>query len=279
MRGIAISTVRQLWLAALLLPLTAFAADPFRFVVIGDRTGFAQPGVYERVLQEVAAEKPAFVLSAGDTIEGLRDGTAAKEWAEWQALVSPYKQIPLYLAAGNHDIWSPFSESLFRRFSGHPLHYSFDFDQAHFTILDNSRGDTLSAGELAFLEDDLKAHAAQPLKFVMAHRPSWALDVMMGSTHFAGHVLAKKYGVQYVMAGHIHELLHASLDGVEYISLPSAGGNLRAARKYEDGWFFGYIVVGVSDKGVTFGIRELHSPYGQGRATKLDAWGKAGLLR
>ena len=83
MRGIAIFTVRRAWLAVL-LPCVAFAADPFRFVVMGDRTGLAQPGVYERVWQEIAAEKPAFVLSAGDTIEGLSDGTAAREWAEWQ---------------------------------------------------------------------------------------------------------------------------------------------------------------------------------------------------
>ena len=278
MHGIAISTVRRIALWVLLFPLAACAADPFRFVIIGDRTGSAQAGVYERVWQEAAAEKPAFVVSAGDTIEGLNDASAAREWADWQGLMNPYRQIPLYLTPGNHDVWSPFSESLFRRISGHAPHYSFDSGPAHFTILDNSRTEQFSAAELAFLEDDLKAHAAQPVKFIVSHRPSWALDVMMNKTDFAVHSLAKKYGVNYVMAGHIHGMLHAELDGVNYVSLPSAGGNLRASHKYEDGWFFGYTVVEVSAKGVSFGVRELHAPLGQGRATKLESWGKSGLL-
>ena len=277
MHGIAISTVRRSVLWVLLFPLAACAADPFRFVMIGDRTGSAQPGVYERAWQEAAAEKPAFIVSAGDTVEGLNDATADKEWADWKGLVNPFRQIPLYLTPGNHDVWSPFSESLFRQISGHAPHYSFDYGPAHFTILDNSRAEQFSAAELTFLEDDLKAHAAQPVKFIVSHRPSWALDVMMNKTDFAVHRLAKKYGVQYVIAGHIHGMLHADLDGVNYVSLPSAGGNLRASRKYEDGWFFGYTLVEVSAQGVSFGVQELHAPFGQGRATKLESWGKSGI--
>jgi 3',5'-cyclic-AMP phosphodiesterase len=66
--------------------------------------------------------------------------------------------------------------------------------------------------------------------------------------------LARKYGVQYVIAGHVHQLLHVSLDGVTYFCAPSAGGHLRASEKYEDGWFFGYTVVTVAGGAVTFEI-------------------------
>src|SRR6202042_2866172 len=113
---------------------------------------------------------------------------------------------------------------LFERYAGHPLHYSFDCGQAHFTILDNSGSDQMPAAELAFLESDLKAHAAQPLKLVILHRPSWIIDVAMRNPDFPLHRLAKQYGIQYVIAGHIHQMLHLELDGVTYVSLPSAGG-------------------------------------------------------
>ena len=101
--------------------------------------------------------------------------------------------------------------------------------------------------ELTFLEQDLKAHASQPLKFIISHRPSWIVNVVLRDPNFPLHQLARKYGVQYVIAGHVHEMLHYTLDGIEYISAPSAGGHLRASGKYADGWFFGYTVVDVGE--------------------------------
>src|SRR4051794_16241437 len=89
------------------------AAPGQRFVILGDRTGEAQPGVYEQVWRGSAAEKPEFAGSVGDSIQGLSDATAASEWAAFERLRSPYRAIPLYLAPGNHDVWSELSERLF----------------------------------------------------------------------------------------------------------------------------------------------------------------------
>ncbi len=115
-----------LW-AALLAAVASPQTSSFRFVILGDRTGEAQPGVYEEAWREAAAEKPAFVVSVGDTIEGLKDRTAEKEWQEAGQILQPYHRLELYLAPGNHDIWSDASEKLFRQYTGHPPHYSFDY--------------------------------------------------------------------------------------------------------------------------------------------------------
>jgi Icc protein len=264
-------------LTILLLAGAAQEPDSFRFVVLGDRTGEAQPGVYERVWRDAAAEGPAFVVSVGDTIQGLNDETADAEWQQVERILSSWTRFPFYLAPGNHDIWSAQSEKLFRKYSGHARHYSFDYHQAHFTILDNSRSDRLSAAELTFVEEDLKEHNGQALKFIVSHRPSWLLNVVVDDANFRLHQVAKKYGARYVIAGHVHEMLHAELDGVDYISMMSAGGHLRSSGKFEDGWFFGYAVVDVKAEGAVFRIRELSAPYGQGRSTALSDWGKAGL--
>src|SRR5215475_10956897 len=46
---------------ALLVLCLAFSANAQRFVVLGDRTGEAQPGIYEAVWREMAAQKPEFI--------------------------------------------------------------------------------------------------------------------------------------------------------------------------------------------------------------------------
>jgi predicted phosphodiesterase len=267
---------------ALLLFLGKSTATPqvesFTFAILGDRTGESEPGVYEQVWKEAAVENPAFVVTTGDTIEGLADATAQVEWRGIEKMLAPYKRFPLYLTPGNHDIWSAASERLFREHAGHSPEYSFDWAQAHFTILDNSRSDELSTAELAFLEQDLKAHAAQPVKFVISHRPSWLIQAALRNPNFPLHQLARRYGVKYVIAGHVHQMLRLELEGVTYLSMPSSGGHLRASENYAAGLFFGRALVAVKGSVVDFNIEELKPPRGQGRVTKLSDWGMLGLV-
>ena len=276
--------MRRLWLAGgiLAVAVTALAlrpADPppLRFVLLGDRTGETQPGVWQQVWKDIAADDPAFVVGAGDSIQGGNDESAESEWREVERGLAPSAKIPLYLAPGNHDIWSPLSERLFTKYTHHPLHYSFDRGPLHFTVLDDSRSDALPHDEFAFLEADLREHPAQPFKFVVSHRPSWILDAALRNTNAQLHVLAKKYGVQYMVAGHVHQIIHTDLDGVTYLCLPSAGGHLRASEKYEDGWFFGYIVATIEGKSIRMQVKELGPPHGKGRTNDVSDWGLTGL--
>jgi len=252
--------------------------EPLRFAIIGDRTGEAVAGVYEAVWREIAAARPAFVLSSGDSIQGMNDATAEAQWRDFERLLNPFRQIQWYSAAGNHDVWSDASARLYVDHTGHPLHYSFDRGPAHFTVLDNSRGDDLRPDELAFLSADLKAHESQPVKFILSHRPSWLLNVVLRNPAFPLEKTAEEYGARYVIAGHVHEMLHGTLNGTEYISVPSAGGHLRLSGKYDDGWFFGYILATVDGGKATFEVHELPPPNGEARVTPLAAWGVSGLI-
>ena len=111
------------------------------------------------------------------------------------------------------------------------------------------------------------------VKFVVSHRPSWLLDAGLGSTTGPLQQLAKQYGVCCVVAGHVHQLIHAEVDGVQYIALPSAGGHLRLSGKYEDGWFFGWTEVEIKGREVSFQVHALDAA-----TTPIAAWGRAGLL-
>ncbi|MDQ6705395.1 MAG: metallophosphoesterase, partial [Acidobacteriota bacterium] len=102
-------------LAALAAIGGAVNQDSFHFVILGDRTGDAQPGVYERVWKDLAAGNPAFVVSVGDSIQGLIDETAEAEWQDLKRILHPFRRFVIYLAPGNHDIWSDKSQALFEK--------------------------------------------------------------------------------------------------------------------------------------------------------------------
>lgn len=251
----------------------------FRFVILGDRTGGAQPGVFEEATRAAMAAHPDFVITVGDAIEGGKDAETDSQWEVFLGSIAPHSaRLPIFFTPGNHDIWSPASERAFERFAKHPPHYSFDFDQAHFTILDNSRTEQFSAGEISYLEEDLAAHSAQPVKFVFSHRPSWIFQALLGDRKSVFQEVAKKYHVQYFIAGHIHQMLYFRVDDVNYISMPSSGGHLRDNQKYENGWFFAETEVDIRGTEASFKIHELQSPFGEGRISEPTSWGAAGLV-
>src|SRR5580698_3256689 len=84
-----------LLLAATLLVAVPPAPDAFHFVIMGDRTGEAQRGIYEQVWAEAAGTEPAFVITTGDTIQGLEDVDANAQWAEAQKIIAPYRRFNL----------------------------------------------------------------------------------------------------------------------------------------------------------------------------------------
>jgi len=271
-----------LLLIALLLFGGGFAASrskppALRFAILGDRTGEAVPGVYEEAWRETNLDHPEFVLTVGDTIQGGNDLTMDAEWRGVLRMLAPYQRYRIFFTPGNHDIWSIASARAFEKYTRHPPHYSFDYKQAHFTVLDNSRSDEMPAEELGYLEKDLQLNRNQPVKFIFSHRPSWILHVVLGDSSFPLHKLAKRYGVKYVIAGHLHQMLHFELDGVTYLSMASSGGHLRDDKAYDKGWFFAHTLATVEGDTARFEIKELSAPFGKARATTPAEWGVAGL--
>jgi len=104
------------------------------------------------------------------------------------------------------------------------------------------------------------------------------LNAVLGNPGFPLHQLAKRYGVKYVIAGHIHQMLHFEVEGITYLSMPSAGGHLRLEKQYEKGWFFAHTLVSVAGNSAQFEIKEAAPPFGQSRVSKPADWGAAGRV-
>jgi 3',5'-cyclic AMP phosphodiesterase CpdA len=245
--------------------------NDFRFSILGDRTGDAEPQVYEAVWHDVALLHPDFVINVGDTIQGGNDTTAEAEWRALRPIWDRYK-LPQFFTPGNHDIWSAISGKVYEKQTGHPAFYGFNFQDAHFTVLDNSQTENLSDQQMEFLERDLQQNKDRDPKFVLFHKPFWLIPVMFQSSQFPFHQLVKKYGVQYVISGHGHQYRRSVQDGIVYLEAGSSGGKLKG-QGFERGWFFGQILTHVKASKVEMTVKEIDAPLGKGHQFPIEELG------
>ena len=248
------------------------ADNAFRFSILGDRTGVANQKAYEQAWREINRLHPDFIVNVGDTIEGGNDATADAEWQALRPLWTRYK-YQQFFTPGNHDIWSSTSRRIFAEQTGHAPPYSFNRQNAHFTVLDNSQIETLDDVQLQFLEHDLQENRARSPKFVLFHKMFWLLPLKLDSGEFPLHKLALKYGVNYVISGHGHQFVRLARDGVVYLEVGSSGGNLRGHDRtegYAQGWFYQHVLVEVRGNKIEATVNELGPPLGQGRSVRIE---------
>jgi len=121
-------------------PWTEVPADDgghLRFAVIGDRTGFAIPGIFEQAMKQVGWLHPDFIIGVGDLIEGYSEDRAvlSAEWDEVESMVKlagrPFVYVP-----GNHDLGNDVMVDVWRERHG-AEYYAFAYKGALFIVLDS----------------------------------------------------------------------------------------------------------------------------------------------
>jgi predicted phosphodiesterase len=213
---------------------------PLRFAVIGDRTGTAQPGIYEQVIEEIKRLRPDFVITVGDMIEGPAPDTMEinRRWEEYMGIIGTLT-APVYFAAGNNDIWDSTSLEFYKRYVGEP-YYSFDIRGVHFVMLDNSRFfeiDDFPTEQIDWLIDDLQKSKNAGFTIVVLHVPFWMNTIAEGKPDTL-HSLFVKYGVDAVFTGHWHHYFTGEYDGILYTGMGSSGGgtNYPVGSEYHFAW-------------------------------------------
>jgi predicted phosphodiesterase len=273
-RWLSLSTVAAVFGGVVLLAVSEPKND-FRFSIVGDRTGGAEPEIYGRIWREIDLMHPDFVINVGDTIQGGKDDVAENQWRDLRPVWERYAHFPLYFTPGNHDIWSEQSEQLYTRETRRPTYYGFNYQDAHFTVLDNSRAPDLTDAQLEFLAKDLKANKDRRPKFVFFHKPYWIGLLKSGNREFPLQQLARKYGVSYVISGHGHQFVRMSCDGIPYMEVGSSGGHMKG-NNFAQGYFYHHVWGRVKGSKIELSIKELDGPAGKGRMFRADEWDENG---
>ena len=225
------------------------ASPTLTFAVAGDSRD--NPNVYRRVLAAVLDSPSEFLVHTGDLVN---TGTES----QWQAFEQAMEDfaLPFYPVPGNHDGLNGQLEG-YLAYSGAPAaHYSFDQGGIHFTLADSHNGG-ISAGELAWLREDLSA-STQPVKMVFLHHPPFDPD---GTDHIMAYgnegfmALMVEQQVDYVFAGHIHAYAREERDGVTYIITGGAGAPLYGSDHPLA--FHHYLRVAIQDGDVTVEVVEV----------------------
>jgi hypothetical protein len=207
-------------------PLNSTDEYPMRFAVIGDRTGGAQPGIYEQVLEEIQMLRPDFAITVGDMIEGPAPDTTEinRRWDEYLGIIATVT-APVYYTPGNNDIWDSTSLEFYKRYVGDP-YFSFDIRGVHFVVLDNSRFFTIDEfpeEQIDWLIADLQKGRDAKFTIVVLHVPFWMNTIAEGKPDTL-HSLFVRYGVDAVFTGHWHHYFTGEYDGILYTGMGSSGG-------------------------------------------------------
>lgn len=188
--------------------------DPgkFNFAIIGDRTGGTPEEwpVFDRAIDEINLLRPDFAIMVGDMIYG-NEANEGKIEEQWEEFMSHAKRIevPLMVLPGNHDIDNKMMEDFWIENLGRTW-YSFDYMDCHFVLLNtvacyDTVGCSLGEEQMAWVLDDLAAHADAKHTFVFMHIPIWFEDSSHEWNQIEQALSDRPYSV---IAGHYHRLVY-----------------------------------------------------------------------
>lgn len=198
------------------------SVDTFEFLTVADIQGMIQ-SMYDEshkavdaLLKDEKVNKFDFILNAGDMCDN------GKNFNQWSMALDTYQDLTLnssmFFTAGNHENKTGSIDRFFNYTvkDGENIkqiennYYSFDYANAHFTVLDtnDASSEGLGKDQLEWLENDLKNTDAK-WKFVLMHKSLYSA----GSHAFDSEVVAMrtqltelfaKYNVNMVFGGHDH---------------------------------------------------------------------------
>ena len=195
----------------------------FKFLLFGDSQSM-QYDVWSTTLHQAYKTNPeaAFMANVGDLVDVGLDYSQWKGWLD--AGKGVIDHIPVVPVVGNHETYTGgkgFSMPLlftgqFRLPDNGPEElkgqvYSFDYGNAHFSVLDSQAGEerkfvpNMIKDQQVWLENDLK-NTDKQWKIVLIHRPPYDNRSKDGNAHIRSSFVPifDQYHVDVVFAGHDH---------------------------------------------------------------------------
>ena len=130
----------------------------------------------------------------------------------WFEIVEPIDDI-MEIAIGNEDLQGSVLTELMEHFNLTSQYYSFDYQNVHFTVMDDYVPDEIGSEQYIFVQNDLAKAAADPnidWIIVVHHNNAYSstansvISGAFGQWKEAYHPLFEQYNVDLVLQGHHH---------------------------------------------------------------------------
>ena len=182
----------------------------------------------KKCIEEINLLQPDFVIISGDLVYGqLYPYEYSREYKKCFEMLQLF-DVPTFLCPGNHDGYNRFREDgldFWKTYFG-PLYYSFDYGDYHFTAINSydapsslracmlsfplNWGGYISDSQLQWVKNDLVIHQNRSLFVFLHHNPLWETlnNSLTGQSYLNREelqMLVNTYGVDMVLAGHIHQ--------------------------------------------------------------------------
>jgi hypothetical protein len=236
------------------------APGDFAFAVVTDLESGYRTGVFDVAVQDLALLHPAFVITAGDQIEGGTEDEARidAEWTTFDARLSGLK-APYFHVGGNHDLTNLVQRRVWERRYG-PRYYHFSYKGVLFLVLDTedypdtrmaeiyrqraeyldarktdparaatlpyatlmeARVGEISDAQSAYFERVIATNPGARWTVLLMHKPVWR---RAGPQSLARIEMALKDRPYTVLNGHVHRYSHTVRNDRDYITLGTTGG-------------------------------------------------------
>ena len=210
--------------------------DDFHFAIVPDRTGGDFRGAFTNALAKVNLLRPAFVMTVGDLIPGLKPPMVIRP--QQIALTNMASKViaPFFYVVGNHDIGrsrpgyprnNEESLEVWKEFFGERTYYSFTYRGVLFVVLNTMEGRDsrrpqcgITKEQYDWLRKTLAAHADARWTMIFMHQPGVWLTMEWEAIE-KNELANRNYTV---FAGDWHHYLYARRRGHEYYVLSVAGG-------------------------------------------------------
>ncbi len=219
----------------------------FQFVILCDRTGGNQRGIFEETIPRINQLRPEFVISIGDLIDGYteNDSLINWQWRDLETAIAPL-EMPLFMLPGNHDISNPRMRRVWEKRFG-TTYYHFIYRDVLFLMINSEDPPyaTMGQEQVDYFSKILATNTQVRWTLVFLHEPLWTYENPSG---YAQLDALLKNRPHTVIAGHTHQYRKTEADGVRrYIVATTGGGS--GNRGAEFGEFHHIVWVTMSDAG------------------------------
>ncbi len=229
----------------------------FSFAVLGDNKNSKR--IFQDLLKRIDGEDVIFALDTGDTVMKGEPVYFSSFLKQIESSTTPILTVP-----GNHEMYGTGREYYSQIFG--PYYYSFSLGNSYFIVLDDSNEEYVNETQMQWLEKELQKGQEYRYRFVAMHVPLF--DPRFSEEKQPGHSLGNvtnarelnalfdAYNVTLVLCGHIHGYFHGTWGKTPYIITGGAGGEIIGGIDKEH-YFYHYVVVNVSSKGVSYSVVKL----------------------